>query len=123
LYLVGVAVGIVGAFLMAGYTQPRSFGVGLMGLAAAWVGTTGGAWGAVVRGPVALPKEWVVGADLGTFAFVAFPVISDTFPILQSKLGNNGDDASANVTWLSWVLPLAIYEVIRLRKRFSASNV
>lgn len=60
-YLVGVAVGIIGAFLMTRDTTPRVFGVGLMGLATAWLLTTGVAWAAIMRGQVALHKEWVMG--------------------------------------------------------------
>jgi len=118
-YLLGVAVGILGAFLMTLSTTPKSFGVALRGLATAWLVTTAIAWAAIVRGRVAMHKEWVVRSYLVTFAFVTFRVITDNLPWLASRLGNNTDDAAANVTWLSWVIPLAVYEVIlQSRKLF-----
>ncbi len=116
-YLVGVAVGITGAFLMTLSTTPKSFGVALRGLAMAWLGTTAIAWAAIVRGRVSLHKEWMVRSYLVTFAFVTFRVITDNMPWLIARLGSSPDDASSNVTWLSWVVPLAVYEVILQGKR------
>jgi len=120
IYLVGVAVGITGAFLMTVYTTPKSFGVALRGLAIAWLLTTGIAWAAILRGRVPLHKEWMVRSYLVTFAFVTFRVITDNLPSLSARLGSSPGDASANVTWLSWVLPLAVYEVILQTRRLMA---
>ena len=60
LYLVGVAVGSTGAFMVSIFTTPKSFGVSLMFLAAAWIVATGFAYGAILRGMVTLHKEWMV---------------------------------------------------------------
>jgi uncharacterized membrane protein YozB (DUF420 family) len=122
IYLVGVAVGIIGAFLMSVYTTPKSFGVALRALAIAWLLTTGIAWAAILRGRVPLHKEWMVRSYLVTFAFVTFRVITDNLPALYARLGSSQDDASANVTWLSWVLPLAVYEVILQGRRLYAKQ-
>ena len=111
-YLVGAAVGIVGAFLMAVFTQPRSFGVGLMGLATAWLITTAIAWAAIVRGQVELHKEWMMRSYLVAFAFVTFRFMTDLMPGVTAKLGSNPGDSATSVSWLCWVLPLAIYEII-----------
>ena len=116
-YLLGVAAGIAGAFLMTLSTTPKSFGVALRGLAMAWLVTTAIAWAAIVRGRVALHKQWMVRSYLVTFAFVTFRVMTDNMPWLISRLGSSPDDASANVTWLSWVVPLAVYEVILQGRR------
>ena len=123
IYLVGVCVGATGALLMTRETTPRSFGVSLMGLATAWLGTTGFAYAAIVRGKVALHKEWMVRSYVVTFAFVLFRVISDGMPWLASRLGNNADDAAGNIAWLSWVLPLAVYEVILQWRRLFPARV
>jgi uncharacterized membrane protein YozB (DUF420 family) len=117
IYLVGVAVGITGALLMTLSTTPKSFGVALRGLAMAWLVTTAIAWAAILRGRVSLHKEWMVKSYLVTFAFVTFRVITDNMPWLMARLGSSPDDASANVTWLSWVVPLAVYEAILQGKR------
>ena len=111
-YLVGAAIGIIGAFMMAVFSQPRSFGVGLMALATAWLVTTAIAWAAIVRGLVALHKEWMMRSYLVAFAFVTFRFITDLMPGLNAKLGSNPGDSATSVSWLCWVLPLAVYEVI-----------
>ena len=117
IYLVGVAVGITGALLMTLSTTPKSFGVALRGLATAWLMTTAIAWAAILRGRVPLHKEWMVRSYLVTFAFVTFRVMTDNMPWLLSRLASTADEASTNVTWLSWVVPLAVYEVILQARR------
>jgi uncharacterized membrane protein YozB (DUF420 family) len=113
IYLLGVSVGIVGAFLMTVYTTPKSFGVALRGLAIAWLLTTGIAYAAILRGRIAMHREWMMRSYLVTFAFVTFRVMTDNLPGLTAKLGSSPDDASANVAWLSWTVPLAVFELIR----------
>lgn len=123
IYLVGVSVGIAGAFLMTLSTTPKSFGVALRGLAIAWLLTTGIAWAAILRGRVAMHKEWVMRSYLVTFAFVTFRVMTDNLPSVTARLGGSPDDALANVTWLSWLVPLAVYEVIlQGRRLFGAAT-
>lgn len=117
IYLMGVSVGIVGAFLMAVYTTPKSFGVALRALAIAWLLTTGIAYAAILRGRVQMHKEWMVRSYMVTFAFVTFRVITNNLPGLMAKMGGSPSDAIANVTWLSWVVPLAVFEVARQGKR------
>ena len=117
IYLVGVGLGITGAFLMTLSTTPKSFGVALRGLATAWLMTTAIAWAAILRGRVPLHKEWMVRSYLVTFAFVTFRVMTDNMPWLLSRLASTADEASTNVTWLSWVVPLAVYEVILQARR------
>lgn len=116
-YLAAAAVGIVGAFLMAVYSTPRSFGISLMGLATAWILTTGVAWAAIVRGRVELHKEWMIRSYLVAFAFVTFRFMTDLLPGLTAKLGSNDGDASTSVGWLCWVVPLVVYEVILQGRR------
>jgi uncharacterized membrane protein YozB (DUF420 family) len=116
-YLAGAGVGIIGAFLMAVYSQPRSFGVGLMALATAWIVTTGIAWAAILRGRVEMHKEWMMRSYIVAFAFVTFRAMTDLLPGVTKHLGSNTDDASTSVAWLCWVLPLAIYEVILQSRR------
>lgn len=120
-YLVGAAVGITGAFLMAIYSTPRSFGVGLMALATAWIVTTGFAWAAILRGRVEMHKEWMLRSYLVAFAFVTFRIMTDLLPSVTKHLGSNLDDASTSVAWLSWVLPLAVYEVVLQVKRLRSA--
>lgn len=122
IYLVGVAIGATGALLMTRDTTPRVFGVALMGLATAWMLTTAIAWAAILRGRVALHKEWVTRSYLVTFAFVTFRVMTDYVPWLMAHVGNTDGEASANVAWLSWTVPLAVYEVILQGRRLLDSG-
>ena len=57
-------------------------------------------------------KEWMLRSYLVGFAFVTFRVTTDLLPGVTKRLGSNLDDANTSVAWLSWVVPLAIYEVI-----------
>ncbi len=118
-YLVSAAVGITGAFLMAVYTTPRSFGVALMALASAWIVTTAIAWSAILRGRVEMHKEWMLRSYIVAFAFVTFRIIMDLLPSVNRRLGSNADDAATSVAWLSWVLPLAVYEVVLQVRKLS----
>lgn len=119
-YLAGAAVGITGAFLMAVYTTPRSFGVSLMALATAWLLTTSMAWAAILRGRVELHKEWMLRSYLVAFAFVTFRILQDNLPALTARLGSSPGDAATSVGWLCWVVPLAVYEVVLQGRRLFA---
>ena len=121
-YLVAAAAGILGAFLMAVYTTPRSFGVALMALATAWILTTGIAWAAILRGRVAMHKEWMMRSYIVAFGFVTFRIMTDLLPSVTARLGSNGGDAATSVAWLCFVAPLAVYEVFRQVRKLSAAT-
>ncbi len=110
LYLVGVAVGVTGAGLMAYFTQPRNFGISLGFLALAWVLCTGVAYLAILRGLVDLHKQWMIRSYIVTFAFVTFRLITDHPP---ANHWGTGADRAATVTWACWVVPMMGYEVVR----------
>jgi uncharacterized membrane protein YozB (DUF420 family) len=121
-YLAGAAVGILGAFLLAVLSTPRSFGVGLMGLATAWIVTTAIAWAAIVRGRVEMHREWMIRSYLVAFAFVTFRIFTDLLPSVTRHLGSNADDAGTSVAWLCWLLPLAAYEaIVQVRRLLSTT--
>jgi hypothetical protein len=122
-YITGVAVGVLGAFLIGIYTKPRSFGVALMSLATAWLTTTAFAYMAIMLRKVQLHKEWMVRSYLITLAFVTFRLINESLPSVALRLGGSPEDTLANLTWLSWVLPLAIYELILQWRRLFPQSV
>jgi hypothetical protein len=121
LYVAGVALGTIGAFTLGPFTQPRSFGVALMSLGTAWLGATAFACVAILRRNVQLHKEWMARSYIMTFGFVSFRAINDGMPGLAAQLGGSPVDALANMVWLSWVLPLAGYELIRLWRRLGSA--
>jgi hypothetical protein len=108
---------------MTYYTTPRSFGVALKGLATGWLIITGIAYAAILRGQVQLHREWMMRSYLVTFAFVTFRVLIDNLPSVTAKLGGSPDDALANVTWLSWLVPLAVFALILQGRRLFGAGV
>lgn len=114
-YLLGVVAGSVGAFLMSIYSQPHTFGIALRVGAAAWIVATGISYAAILRGMVALHKEWMVRSYLVTFAFVTFRWLNET-PIAASHWGMFSE-RSTNLVWVSWVVPLLVFEVFLQAKR------
>jgi hypothetical protein len=116
-YLAGVAIGAMGAGMMAVFTQPRNFGISLGFMALAQVITTAVAYLAIRRRLLTLHKEWMVRSYIITFGFVTFRLISDYPPGVH--WGTFADRATA-ITWACWVVPLMIYEVILATKRMRA---
>jgi len=119
LFLLGVAAGVAGAVgLVVKEVGNWAFGVGLMGLAAAWLVTTGMAYYSIRKGLVALHKEWMIRAYVVTFAFVFFRVMSDYSPM--SRLRPEGD-RDITIAWACWVVPLAVTEMIFQLRRVRAA--
>jgi hypothetical protein len=110
LFLLGVAMGVTGAVgLSATTTYGWGFAVGLMGLATAWLVTTGMAYVSIRKGLVELHKEWMIRAYVVTFAFVTFRILSDYGPTSRLQPEN---DRSLTISWVCWVVPLAVTEMV-----------
>ena len=108
-------MGVTGAVgLSATTTYGWGFAVGLMGLASAWLVTTGMAYYSIRRGLVELHKEWMIRAYVVTFAFVTFRILSDYSPMSRLQPEN---DRSLTISWVCWVVPLAITEMVFQLKR------
>jgi len=110
LYVVGVLVGAIAALGMATKIGPddAAYGLGLMGLAIAWVVTTAMAFVAIRRRNIFQHKQWMVRSYVVTFAFVTFR--------LTEKLLNAGHVLSPHelasvLAWACWAIPLLIAEV------------
>ena len=109
-FLVGVAMGVTGAAYLA-LTTPLgwAWGFGIMGLAIAWLTTTGMAWYAIRNGLVQIHKRWMIRAYVVTFAFVTFRVFYDYGPTSHLKPPN---DLAITLAWACWVIPLAVTELV-----------
>jgi hypothetical protein len=115
LFLLGVAMGVAGAVgLSVTTTYGWGFAVGLMGLASAWLVTSGMAYYTIRRGLVTLHKEWMIRAYVVTFAFVTFRILSDYGPTSRLQPEN---ERSITISWVCWVVPLAVTEMIFQWKR------
>ncbi|HWY19843.1 MAG TPA: DUF2306 domain-containing protein [Candidatus Acidoferrum sp.] len=120
LFLLGVALGVTGAVgLSITSTYGWGFAVGLMGLASAWLITTSMAYYTIRKGLVALHKEWMIRAYVVTFAFVTFRILSDYGPTSRLQPEN---DRSLTISWVCWVVPLAVTEMIFQMKRVRAAT-
>jgi len=107
IYLTGILIGGCGAWYMATFTTPRSFGIALYSLTAAWWITVGMAFLAIRRGRIAAHKEWMIRGYVVTLAFVAFRWI-EASPLL----GDLGSEArNVTIGWACWAVPLLITEV------------
>lgn len=115
LYLLGVAVGIVGSVGLS-LTTTFDWGVvnGIRMLALAWFVTTGMAYYTIRNGLVSLHKEWMIRSYVVTFAFVTFRFLQDYTPI--SRVRPEGD-RDTTIAWACWVVPLAITEMVFQWKR------
>lgn len=113
LYVLGVLIGSIGAFLMS-TTSEQSLGFGfafsLFALAVAWVITTGAAFFAIICRKIKLHKEWMIRSYIVTLAFVTFRILSDYVP--YESWGLDPADFITAMAWSSWVFPLMIAEVI-----------
>ncbi len=119
LFLLGVAMGVAGAVgLAVTTTYGWGFAVGLMGLASAWLVTSSMAYYTIRKGLVALHKEWMIRAYVVTFAFVTFRILSDYGPTSRLQPEN---DRSLTISWVCWVVPLAVTEMIFQWKRVGAA--
>ncbi len=119
-YGLAVLVGSIGGVCIAA-TSPAFPGLGppLIMLAAAWLGTTGLAWAAILRGRVALHRELMVRSYVITFAFVFFRVIVE-LPVLTQMAP---PDRYATIGWLCWTLPLLVTELFLQGRRIAAGPV
>ena len=113
LYVSGVLVGSIGAFMMA--TAPeQSLGFGfafaLFALGIAWVVTTGAAFYAILRRNFRQHRDWMIRSYIVTLAFVTFRVLSDWVP--YQDWGVDVADYNTAMMWSCWVFPLLIAEVV-----------
>ena len=85
-----------------------------MGLASAWLVTTAMAYYTILKGLIPLHKEWMIRAYVVTFAFVTFRILSDYGPTSRLQPEN---DRSITISWVCWVVPLAVTEMVFQIKR------
>jgi uncharacterized membrane protein len=121
LFLAGVALGSVSAYYMAINTAfGWAFGFSLVGLATAWVTTTGMAYYAILKRRIPIHKEWMVRAYVVTFAFVTFRLLNDYGPTSHLLPAS---DRAVTIGWACWALPLLFTEVVlQLRRMRSQAS-
>ncbi len=109
-YATSVAVSSVAAFYLAFHTAYGwVFGMGLSGLAVAWVSTTSLAMLAIRRGVIAQHQEWMIRSYVVTFAFVTFRAVAIA---LEAAGVGTPQERIAAMSWFCWSIPLLITECI-----------
>ena len=111
IYVVAVLIGAISSVGMAAKVGPDSatYAFGLIGLALAWVTTTGMAFVAIRLKNIPQHKQWMIRSYVVTFAFVTFRLASDLL-----KAGNvlPSHERSALMAWACWAIPLLFTEVV-----------
>jgi len=120
-YLAGVALGTVGAVALAVQTTLGwTFGAGLLGLAFAWVVTTGLAFASIRKHLIDQHKEWMIRSYVVTFAFVVFRV--GTIGLVATGVGETPEGLSL-LAWACWAVPLLITEAILQGRKIAAASI
>jgi len=109
-YMSAVAVSAMAAYVIA--LSPSAgwvFGTGLMGLATAWLTTTGLALLAIKRQLIEQHKEWMIRSYVVTFAFVFFRIGTVALGAIDPAAELQ---QVAALAWACWALPLLFTELI-----------
>jgi hypothetical protein len=108
-YMAAITASAAAAYYLAFHTSGGVvFGSGLVGLATAWLTTTGLAFLAIRRHLYEQHKEWMIRSYVVTFAFV-------TFRALQTMLVGRGVtllDSIGIAAWFCWAVPLLVNELV-----------
>ncbi len=113
-------MGAITAFYLALHTPFRFvFGMGLTGLAVAWVVTTGLGLVAVRRGQIAQHQEWMIRSYVVTFAFVTFRLLAG---LLQQAHVGTLPEQLAVASWFCWAVPLLVTEAILQGRKIVAAD-
>ncbi len=122
-YMGAILISSMAAYYLAFNTSISwVFGVGLAGLATAWLTTTGMALAAIRRRLFEQHKEWMVRSYVVTFGFVFFRMFVGATE--AAGVGATIFERLSAASWFCWAAPLLVTEaIIQGRKIFSAPAV
>jgi hypothetical protein len=119
-YVGGVVVGATTAFYLALHTSLGFvFGMGLTGLAVAWIVTTGLGLVAARRRQTAQHQEWMIRSYVVTFAFVTFRLLVG---LLEQAHVGTLMERLAVASWFCWAVPLLVTEAILQGRKIVATT-
>ena len=109
-YMVSIALSSIAAFYLAAHTDVSwVFGMGLTGLAVAWITTTGLAFVSIRKRQITQHKEWMIRSYVVTFAFVNFRILVGVLEV--SGVGTLVERLNAS-SWFCWAFPLLVTELV-----------
>jgi uncharacterized membrane protein len=105
-YVLGIAISATASFQLVFHTN-ADFGLALAVLAVAWWATILMALVAVRNRRIDAHREWMIRSYIITFSFVSY-----RFLVGLSMFTGLGASRHATVLWLSWVVPLMLFELV-----------
>ena len=111
-YVAGIVLGAAGGITL-GVTSAVygvAWSVGIMGLAFAWLVTTGVAVHCIRRRNVTAHRQWMIRSYIVTFGFVTFRIFADYLPY-EALWGVPRPEMANALIWSVWVVPLLIYQI------------
>jgi hypothetical protein len=111
-YITGILIGTISSINLALTTAivvHWTLSLALIGLAVAWISTTGMAFRYILLRRIQLHKEWMVRSYVVTFAFVLFRWLNDSPYVVELA---SFIERGPTLIWISWVVPLFITEII-----------
>jgi len=111
-YVGAVLLGSLAAMVLAVRAPAYGFawGVGLFGLAAAWLTVTLTALLCIKRRNIKAHRQWMTRSYIVTFAFVVFRISTDYVPH-EAWWGISAQEMAVAMIWTVWVVPLLAYEI------------
>jgi MFS family permease len=91
-----------------------TFGVGLLGLALAWIITTLMAYASILKRHIDQHQEWMIRSYVVTLGFVFFRIV---FGFLEQVVHLPHIDSGNIAAWSCWSVPLLICEVVLQRNK------
>ena len=104
-YALGIGLSASSSFYLAFHARP-DFGLSLFILAVVWCATVAFALIAVRNRRIDAHQEWMIRSYIVTFSFVSYRYL-----VGLSVFGGLGEGRPATVLWISWVLPMMLFEV------------
>ncbi len=118
LYLVGVLVGSISAFMMSTIGNQIfgfSFAFALFVMGIVWIITTSMAYIAIIKRNISQHKEWMIRSYIVTLSFVTFRILTDNLPFYSWGIGS--EQFYPAMVWSGFVIPLLIAEVVLQSKK------
>jgi hypothetical protein len=124
IYLLAILFGSITAIILAVFnniiTHNRVvFGTGLLGLAAAWLTTSGMAFWAIRKRNFVQHREWMVKSYVVTCGFTTYRLFAVTLNTYFQLDYNT--EMSGIMAWACWAVPLLVTESLLQAKKIAAS--